>query len=931
MIAQEIISWLNQHVIRTAHLCLDSRQLHAGDVFFACPGLASDGRLFIQHALDQGAAAVVYQSGDDITVLPDTPTPVLAVPDLNELLGLIAHLWYGEPSLALSVVAVTGTNGKTTCVQWIASALNSEGIPCGTVGTLGVCLPDGTNLGGALTTPDVLTMHRSLAAMRDAGAAVVAVEASSIGIEQGRLLHVHIEVAAFTNLTHDHLDYHGTLHNYKLAKFALFETPGLGAAVINLDDPAGVELAQKTSLLHPVTYSLGRDAAASLQAHEIQTGSYGLVFKLCSGDGTAQLLTRLVGEHNISNLLLVSGVLQQLGWELPQIARVLATLRSVEGRLQIVDAPSGSDSTHTAPLVVVDYAHTPDALERALVALRDVAKARNGRLVCVFGCGGGRDNGKRPLMGGIASTLADTIIVTNDNPRMEDPQAIVDQIWAGMPHTPHIELDRALAIMEAIWNADINDVVLLAGKGHETYQESQGLRVAFDDREWARFALTWRGGLTLSTDSRNIRAGQLFVALKGDSFDGHEYLAQVQEAGASAAVVSHYNASVTLPQFVLGDTRQALIRISTAWRRLFLLPVIGVTGSNGKTTTKEMIASIFRAWIGDEASLATQGNLNNDIGVPLSVLRMSNQHRAAVLELGMNHPGEIALLANIAQPTVALVNNAQREHQEFMHTVEAVAAENGAVITALPADGVAVFPGDDTYTDLWRSLAGKRKVIDFGFEPRFAVYADEIQAEATRTVCQLHTPKGNAGLVLSAPGLHNLRNALAAAACASAAGTPVADIVLGLEAFSPVSGRMQPHQLTDGFQLIDDTYNANPDSVRAAIDVLAQLEGKKILVLGDMAEVGANSDAMHAEVGAYAHERAIDVLLTFGPACKFAARAFGPQAQAFDSIEALSSHLKSLVPANILVKGSRSTHMERVVHAFETQSMNKEEGTRHAT
>ncbi len=931
MTAQEIISWLNQHVIRTAHLCLDSRQLHAGDVFFAVPGLESDGRSFIQHALDQGAAAVVYQSGNDITSLPDTAIPVLAVPDLTELLGLIAHLWYGEPSLALSVVAVTGTNGKTTCVQWIASALNSEGIPCGTVGTLGVCLPDGTCLAGALTTPDVLTMHRSLAAMRDAGAMVAAVEASSIGIEQGRLGHVHIEIAGFTNLTRDHLDYHGTLHNYKLAKFALFETPGLGAAIINLDDPAGLELAQKTSLLHPVTYSLGRDASASIQAHEIQTGSYGLMFKLSTGDGTAQLLTRLVGEHNVSNLLLVSGVLQQLGWDLPRIARVLATLRSVEGRLQIVDSPGGSDPAHGAALVVVDYAHTPDALERALVALRGVAEARGGRLLCVFGCGGSRDSGKRPLMGEIASTLADTIIVTNDNPRMEDPQTIVDQILAGMQQAPHIELDRALAIMGAIWNAGINDVVLLAGKGHETYQEAQGVRVPFDDREWARFALAWRAGLTLSTDSRNIRAGQLFVALKGDHFDGHKYLAQVQKAGASAAIVAHHDASVTLPQFALGDTRQALIRISTAWRRLFLLPVIGVTGSNGKTTTKEMIASILRAWIGDEASLATQGNLNNEIGVPLTVMRLGDQHRAGVLELGMNHPGEIALLAKIAQPTVALVNNAQREHQEFMHTVEAVARENGAVLTALPADGAAVFPGDDAYTDLWRSLAGKRKVIDFGFEPRFDVYADEIRAEATRTICQLHTPKGSAGLVLAAPGLHNLRNALAAAACACAAGTPIDDIVRGLEAFSPVSGRMQPRQLADGFQLIDDTYNANPDSVRAAIDVLAQLEGKKVLVLGDMAEVGANSDAMHAEVGAYAHERAIDVLLTFGPASKLAANAFGPQGQAFDSIEALSRHLKTLVPANILVKGSRSTHMERVVQAFETQSINQEEGNRHAT
>lgn len=929
MNAQAIVSWLNGHVARTAHLGLDSRQLHAGDVFFACPGLSSNGRLFIQQAIEQGAAAIVVQSDSQATPLPTMAVPVLEVDDLSKELGLIAHLWYGEPSLAMSVVAVTGTNGKTSCVQWLAAALNAEGVPCGTIGTLGVSLPDGSSLDGALTTPDVLTMHRSLAAIRDAGAAVVALEASSIGIEQGRLNHVHVDIAAFTNLTHDHLDYHGTLHHYKQAKFGLFKMPGLRAAVINADDPAGLELMKVVAPLHPSTYSLGLHETAAIQAHSIQAGGHGQVFNLSTEHGTVQLLTQLLGRHNISNLLLVTGVLQELGWELSRIARVLATLQSVEGRLQVVNPAHGA--VPAATLVVVDYAHTPDALERALVALRDVATARGGRLICVFGCGGSRDSGKRPIMGRIAAELADSVLLTNDNPRMEDPQAIVEQILAGMPQAPHIELDRALAILSSIWSASANDVLLLAGKGHETYQETRGVRAPFDDREWARFALAWSRGLTLSSDSRSIRPGQIFIALQGESFDGHAYLAQVQEAGAGGAIVAHRDDSLSLPQFVLGDTRQALIHIGTAWRRQFLLPVIGVAGSNGKTTTKEMIASILRAWLGADASLATQGNLNNDIGVPLTVLRLSDAHRAGVFELGMNHPGEIALLARIAQPTVGLVNNAQREHQEFMHTVEAVARENGAILEALPLDGVAVFPGDDEYTELWRTLSAPRKVLDFGFESRFAVYADQIHAEPTHTVCQLHVPAGSASLTLSAPGLHNLRNALAAAACACAAGAPLSAIVQGIAAFNPVSGRMQPRQLAGGFQLIDDTYNANPDSVRAAIDVLAQLQGKKILVLGDMGEVGANGPAMHAEVGAYAHEKGIEVLLTFGPACAYAAEAFGAAAQAFDAIDALNDHLLTLLPAHILVKGSRSMRMERVVRALEEKLINHEEGARHAT
>ncbi|MGB3289925.1 MAG: bifunctional UDP-N-acetylmuramoyl-L-alanyl-D-glutamate--2,6-diaminopimelate ligase MurE/UDP-N-acetylmuramoyl-tripeptide--D-alanyl-D-alanine ligase MurF, partial [Burkholderiaceae bacterium] len=837
-----------------------------------------------------------------------------------------------EPSKALSVLAVTGTNGKTSCVQWLAAALNAEGIPCGTVGTLGVSLPDGRNLGGALTTPDVLTMHRSLAAMRDAGAAVVALEASSIGLEQGRLSHVRIEVAAFTNLTRDHLDYHHTLENYKQAKFALFAWPDLRRAVVNADDPAGAELLRNLRPGLAISYSIQSAAGADVQAEDVHTGPYGLVFNLQTRGGAAQLLTRLVGEHNISNLLLVAAVLQELGWDLPKVARVLATLRSVPGRLQIVEPLARADGARAAAMVVVDYAHTPDALERALDALRGVASVRGGKLVCVFGCGGNRDSGKRPLMGRIAAERADVVILTNDNPRAEAPEAIIAQIIAGMPAAaPRVEQDRALAILSAIWGAGTDDVVLLAGKGHETYQEFQGVRAPFDDREWARFALTFLQDSRLSSDTRTLSEGQMFLALKGEAFDGHDYLATAQDAGACAAIVERPDTSVDLPQFILGDTRQALLRIATAWRRLFELPVIAVTGSNGKTTTKEMIASILRQALGEEGSLATRGNLNNDIGVPLTVLRLNTSHLAAVFELGMNHPGEIALLAQVAQATVALVNNAQREHQEFMHTVEAVARENGSVLQALPEGGMAVFPGDDEYAGLWTRMAGKHRVLRFGFDAQFEVYADQIHAEPTRTLCQIHTPVGNAGVALSAPGVHNLRNALAAAACALCAGVPLADIVRGLEAFNPVAGRMQPRKLASGFQLIDDTYNANPDSVRAAIDVLAQLAGKKVLVLGDMGEVGENGPAMHAEVGAYARERGIDILLAFGPASVNAAQAFGADARAFDSMEQLNPHLLTLLPANILVKGSRSTRMERVVRALEEYLKNHEEGVRHAT
>lgn len=915
MRAQDIVEWLRARVQSGARLRLDSRRVAPGDVFFACPGLGGDGRKYIDDALRAGAAAVVAQAPSPARMGEATTNiPVLEVEGLVSLLGEVAHLWYDRPSEKLSVVAITGTNGKTTTVQWIAAALNAGGVPCGTIGTLGVTLPDGTNLGGELTTPDVLSMHGYLAAMLQAGANVVAIEASSIGVAQGRLDSVHIEIAGFTNLTRDHLDYHGTFEAYRDSKYALFEWPDLRASVVNADDPAGAELLARLAGRRALSYSVEPGRAADIVALDVHAGTYGLVFNISCGEGSVQMLTRLIGLHNVANQLLVAGVLRELGWSLSRTSRVLSSLRPVEGRLQIVEAPAAAASG--GPLVVVDYAHTPDALERALEALRSVAAARGGRVACVFGCGGNRDRGKRSLMGEVACRLADTVVVTTDNPRDEDPAAIAAEIVAGMHTPPTIELDRSTAILGTIWQARPADVVLLAGKGHETYQEAHGRRTTFDDREWAAFALAWRGAPAIVTDTRAIEPEQIFLALEGERFDGHDYVAQAAQRGAVAAIVARRVADAGIPQFLLGDTGQALIRIASAWRRRFRIPVIAVTGSNGKTTTKEMIASILRAWLGPDGMVATRGNLNNDIGVPLSLLRLSDAHQASVFELGMNHPGEIALLAEIARPTIALVNNAQREHQEFMHTVEAVARENGAVLEALGADGVAVYPGDDAYAGLWRELAGEARNLCFGFDSQFPVHADEIRAEPAHTRFRLHTPAGSAVLTLRAAGVHNLRNAMAAAACSVAAGAPLAAIVEGLEAFNPVAGRMQLHTLPDGHQLIDDSYNANPDSVRAAIDVLAGLPGRRTLVLGTMGEIGENSPEMHAEVGAYARERGIDTLFTFAADAAHAASAFGVGAKAFDDIPTLVAALAEQPPGHILVKGSRSTRMERVVEGI---------------
>ncbi|MGN6456482.1 MAG: bifunctional UDP-N-acetylmuramoyl-L-alanyl-D-glutamate--2,6-diaminopimelate ligase MurE/UDP-N-acetylmuramoyl-tripeptide--D-alanyl-D-alanine ligase MurF [Achromobacter mucicolens] len=919
----ETVAWLHERVSLTAHLKLDSRDIEPGDVFVACPGLSSDGRRYIDTALALGASAVLFEApATDAVLAASAGTPMLAVTGLRSLLGELGDTWYGRPSAALAVVAVTGTNGKTSSVQWIAHALSRNEKACGTIGTLGAVLPDGQTLGGSLTTPDVLTVHRTLAAMRDAGAKAVAMEASSIGIEQGRMDGVRVALAAFTNLTRDHLDYHVTMERYEAAKARLFSWPGLTAAVINADDEAGRRmLAALPEGVSPMGYSLSDDPAipAAMRARDLQATSQGQIFTLVSPHGEAQIVTRLLGAHNVSNLLLVAGVLYKLGLPFAQIARELAATDPVDGRLQTVE-PAVSLPAHAArgPLVVVDYAHTPDALSRALLALRAVATARSGRLVCLFGCGGERDPGKRPVMGAIAAELADHVVVSSDNPRTESPEAIVQQILAGIPEAvrPDVEVDRARAILQTIWAASPEDVVLLAGKGHETYQDIGGEKLPFDDREWARVALLLQQTPGVSTDTRRIGEGELFVALVGENFDAHDYLDQAASRGACAALVAHRVADAGLTQLVVGDTRVALTRIGAAWRSRFSLPVVAVAGSNGKTTTKEMISAMLAEWQGEAGRLATAGNLNNDIGVPLTLLRLRPEHRAAVFELGMNHPGEIAQLAAIAAPTVALVTNAQREHQDFMHTVEAVAHENGAAITALPADGVAVYPGDEPYSAIWDALAAPRRVLRFGLQPGLDVYAEQIIAEVDATRCRVVTPVGVADLTLPVAGLHNLRNALAAIASAIAAGAPLETAVRALAGFSPVAGRMQHKRMSDGTLLIDDTYNANPDSVRAAIDVLARIAGTRVLVLGDMGEVGDNGPAMHVEVGNYAREHGLDAFITLGEASRAAAAAFGPGAHACASVDEVVAALRGLRPSCVLVKGSRFMRMERVVTAF---------------
>jgi UDP-N-acetylmuramoyl-tripeptide--D-alanyl-D-alanine ligase len=426
----------------------------------------------------------------------------------------------------------------------------------------------------------------------------------------------------------------------------------------------------------------------------------------------------------------------------------------------------------------------------------------------------------------------------------------------------------------------------------------------------------------VSTDSRTAGPGDLFIAIKGDRFDAHDFLPQVAQRGVAAVLASRLPGDFAAPAIKVKDTRVGLGALAHGWRKRFTIPLIAVTGSNGKTTVKEMISSIFAAAVGESARLATAGNFNNDIGLPLTLFRLNETHKLAVIELGMNHPGETEMLGKIAAPTVAVVNNAQREHQEFMATVEAVALEHASVIHALGASGTAVFPADDKYASIWRVAATGNPILDFALHTDASQTPAAVTGKLVGATLRITTPEGATEVALQVLGDHNARNALAATAAALAANVSLDAIKRGLEAFEPVKGRLQVKRAAvkpiEGATVIDDTYNSNPDSMRAAIDVLASQASPRVLVMGDMGEVGDQGPAFHREVGAYAAQQGIDALFALGDASTDAAKAFGPAGEHFTDISSLIAALTGAgfgPGATFLVKGSRFMQMERVVDA----------------
>ena len=931
----------------------DSRAVTAGDLFVAVRGRRSDGHDFVAVAVAQGAAAVVVEREQ-----PGLAVPQLVVPDGARALGALIGRAAGDPARRLRLIGITGTNGKTTTTYLVESIVAAAAGRPGVIGTVSYRW-GGRAFDAPYTTPTPEVLHGTFAQMADDGCDHAVMEVSSAALDMGRLGGVAFAVAAFSNLTQDHLDVHGTMAAYRDAKQLLFRDhlAAGGVAVINVDDPEGDGMAAAAAghTILRVSSSIA-DAIAvealrpSQRDAEIAVVSYsstvdGIVARIRTPRGELDVASRpLLGHYNVANIALAVGIGEALGLAHDAIARGLAALPGVPGRVERVANDAGLD-------LLVDYAHTPDALDNVLRALRPLTRRR---LICVFGCGGDRDPTKRPKMGAVVAALADLAVVTSDNPRTEQPQAILDMILPAVPSPFFVDVDRRTAIRAAIAEATPGDIVVIAGKGHEDYQILGTTKIHFDDREEAAAAATMRpryhvdriasalGGTAthpdvicsrVTIDGRNAAAGDLYVAIKGERHDGHAFAAQAVSAGASAIMIASgrradVGAIGDAAVIEVADPLRGLAELAAGHRQRWAATtpaarLIAITGSAGKTTTKELTRAALAAAAPTHAAV---GSNNNETGVPLTVLGLRPHHRFGVLEMGMRGAGQIEYLTRFARPDIAAVVNAGTAHIELLGSTDAIAAAKGEIYLGLTDGGTAIAPADDD-----RLLAHARRHAPTA---RLLTFGEAAGADVRLTGYRPTGPDGAALVIealgqrrelhLALLGRHAAIDATCALACAIAAGVDLDTALAGIARTRPPSMRGEVVDV-GGRRVIVDCYNANPASMAAALTMLAELradsggEVRALAVVGDMLELGDHADAAHTAVGDQLRELDIP-LVALGEHKGRIARAFGSPALAWttdDPVTAARAVLAHTEPGDwVLVKASRGMRLERVIAAM---------------
>ncbi|WP_028583007.1 UDP-N-acetylmuramoyl-L-alanyl-D-glutamate--2,6-diaminopimelate ligase [Desulfogranum mediterraneum] len=974
-----------------SHLTCSSSEVGPGTLFVALEGSRLDGHDFIDQAFARGAVAVVARRGTIHSRNGGGPRElIIEVDDPRSALAEMAAAWYDHPAEGLVTIGITGTNGKTTCTWLLEQLLVQAGHTPGVIGTINYRYRHNHETRviceAPLTTPDPLTLQRLIREMADQGVSHLIMEVSSHALDQHRLGSLCFDVCAFTNLSRDHLDYHQSFAAYFQAKQRLFQEhlKPTGTAVVVTEDCGGSEnWGQRlySALEGCSRLCCGFGPGHEIRAAELVQDAAGSRCRLRVGGEEGRLQAPLIGRFNLLNILVATGVGHALGLDLATMITALGGLEQVPGRMErVVLNPLQAERQ---PVILVDYAHTPDALENVLKTVRELGPKR---LICVFGCGGDRDRGKRAQMGAVAGRYADLSVVTSDNPRGEAPGQIIADILPGLAEsgssrqqsitaalgrdTPErtfvVIEDRRAAIVQSCALAEQGDWIVIAGKGHEQYQLAAGEKLFFDDRlealnglvAWtpAELAAATGGELLaaaeaqvfagISTDSRRIGEGDVFVALRGEQFDGHRYLDAACSRGAAALIVERE--PLKLPPGVLvirvEDTLRALGDLA-GYRRQKLgarLQVVAITGSSGKTTVKEMTASIFAAQENEgtgpmDPILKTGGNFNNLIGLPLSLLPVQPSHTTAILEMGMNSFGEIARLTAIAEPDIGCITNVQPAHLQGLGSVAGVARAKGELFAGMGAEKVKVINCDDPHLRrLSRRVGGRQlgfAVTPAGRKLRPGVKVTRVVnlgAAGSRFTLELEGWK--ARLQLRVPGLHNVSNGAAAAAIALAAGVAPEAIVAGLERYQAFDKRMAAQILPGGVQVVNDTYNANPASMEAALRAVAAFgEGcSRVAALGDMLELGEAAGPAHEELGRLVAELGYTMLAVTGAQAEqvaAGARAAGMAAKdihCFSTPTDIAGWLYQLVTNGvisqrdwILAKGSRGMRMETMIEALE--------------
>ena len=959
------------HDYDISSIASNSRNIQPGGLFIAVKGFVSDGHDYIDQAFEKGAVAVIAQTN------PKNLKDVILVENSRLSMAFIAANFYGNPSKEMTLVGITGTNGKTTTTWLLESIFKTCGFSTGVIGTVNIRY-NHQIFDNPITTPDSIDLQKTLYEMKNAGITHVIMEVSSHGLDLNRVDCCRFDIGVFTNLSQDHLDYHKGMTEYFNCKKRFFtqclksNRKNNPIAVLNIDDPKG-EILLKSLDYRIIAVSTQDKTEAYSQ--DIIDDIHGLSGTIYLPNTSFYLRSQLTGTFNLENILCATGAAHALGITANQIKTGIENCHTIPGRLEKID-------NSIDRFLFVDYAHTPGALESILMTLKQRAPKR---IITVFGCGGDRDRSKRPLMGQVACTHSHIAIATSDNPRTENPDAIINDILEGLdgfhilsendllfhPYKQGylVETDRKKALKKAIYISKPGDIIIAAGKGHETYQITNAGIIHFDDKEEftkaaIEFAnqfkpIPWRTDdlskalntepvfstikkdyhfTGISTDSRTIAETQIFIALKGENFDGHTFIKSLMEKGIKGFITTKgfiktldKNAKKALFQknmiiFETADTLTALGQLARYQRVRSSVKVLAITGSSGKTTTRRIIEEIFKTRFHIHATI---GNFNNEIGLPLTLLSLSHNHEWAIVEMGMNHPGEISRLSQIALPDIAMVINTAGVHLEGLGSVGNVAKAKAEIFDGIRKNGVAILFADDPRRNILEKKAREKNIqtlLFFGSGNGSNIRSFKVKTLGDSTEFTIKIKNLETAFSINSPAPFMVDNCLAAICAAGSAGICPEGIKKGIKAFTPVKGRMNIYRLSDLIHIIDDTYNANPASVAQALNTLNIVSKDKnsIAVLGDMLELGDESAFYHRQIGQKVAMLRINKLYVFGSLVKHTMEGAIENGFSKDNIfhgtkdqivEKLLDNAKT--KTWILVKGSRGMAMETVIQGLE--------------